>query len=102
MRNNRAALTVMGIGARIRTNAVMTGLVPVIHVVTLPERFRLAGNGAAWMAGTSPAMTEGADQEAQGSPTSPNALAFGRMTGTSPVMTAPAEISPLNIQAWEG
>ena len=36
----------------------MTGLVQVIHVVELPEPFRLAGSGAAWMAGTSPAMTE--------------------------------------------
>jgi hypothetical protein len=36
----------------------MTGLVPVIHVVKSPERFRIAGSGAAWMAGTSPAMTE--------------------------------------------
>ena len=50
--------------AKIRTNAVMTGLVPVIHVVKLPETFRSAGSGAAWMAGTSPAMTERADQEA--------------------------------------
>ena len=46
--------------------AVMTGLVPVMRpnasafgdVVKPPERFRSAGNGAAWMAGTSPAMTE--------------------------------------------
>ena len=37
---------------------VVTGLVPVIHVVELPETLRLAGIGAAWMAGTSPAMTE--------------------------------------------
>jgi hypothetical protein len=36
----------------------MTGLVPVIHVVKPQVRFRSAGNGAAWMAGTSPAMTE--------------------------------------------
>jgi len=36
----------------------MTGLVPVIHVVQLPETLELAGNGATWMAGTSPAMTE--------------------------------------------
>ena len=41
---------------------VMTGLVPVIHVVQLPERFQSAGNDAAWMAGTSPAMTERAVQ----------------------------------------
>src|ERR1700678_43085 len=39
----------------------MTGLVPVLHVVPLPGRFRWARNGAAWMAGTSPAMTESAD-----------------------------------------
>jgi hypothetical protein len=38
----------------------MTGLVPVIHVVKLPETFGLAGNGATWMAGTSPGMTESA------------------------------------------
>jgi len=43
----------------------MTGLVPVIHVVKLPETFRSAGSGAAWMAGTSPAMTVWADQDAQ-------------------------------------
>jgi hypothetical protein len=42
----------------INTHAVMIGLVPVIHVLKAPEGFRLAGNGAAWMAGTSPAMTE--------------------------------------------
>jgi hypothetical protein len=44
----------------------MTGLVPVTwpkasafgDVVKPPERFRSAGNGATWMAGTSPAMTE--------------------------------------------
>jgi hypothetical protein len=36
----------------------MTGLVPVIHVVEPPQRFRLAKNGAAWMADTIPAMTE--------------------------------------------
>jgi len=30
-----------------RTNAVMTGLVPVIHVVELPPFFSSAGNGAA-------------------------------------------------------
>jgi hypothetical protein len=36
----------------------MTGLVPVIHVVELPETLGVAGDGAAWMAGTSPAMTE--------------------------------------------
>jgi hypothetical protein len=39
-------------------NSVMTGLVPVIHVVQPPETLGVAGNGAAWMAGTSPAMTE--------------------------------------------
>jgi hypothetical protein len=37
----------------------MTVLVPVIHVVRQPERFRSAVIGAAWMAGTSPAMTDG-------------------------------------------
>jgi hypothetical protein len=37
---------------------VMIGLVPVIHVVELPEILGLAGDGAAWRAGTSPAMTE--------------------------------------------
>jgi hypothetical protein len=36
----------------------MTGLVPVIHVVKLLESLGMAVNGAAWMAGTSPAMTE--------------------------------------------
>jgi hypothetical protein len=36
----------------------MTGLVPVIHVVKPPESFGLAGSGAAWMAGMSPAMTK--------------------------------------------
>ena len=36
----------------------MTGLVPVIHVVQRRKRFRRSRNGAAWMAGTSPAMTE--------------------------------------------
>jgi len=36
----------------------MTGLVPVIHVVELPETLGGAGDGAAWMAGTGPAMTE--------------------------------------------
>ena len=36
----------------------MTGLVPVIHVVEPPETLGVAGDGAAWMAGTSPAMTE--------------------------------------------
>ena len=51
-------------GPRIITNAVMTGLVPVIHVVKPPETLEPARNGAAWMAGTSPAMTERADQEA--------------------------------------
>jgi hypothetical protein len=54
-----------GICSRLRTNAVTTGLVPVIHVVKLPETFRSAGSGAAWMAGTSPAMTVRADQDAQ-------------------------------------
>jgi hypothetical protein len=38
-------------------NSVMTGLVPVIHVVQPPETLGVAGNGAAWMAGTSPAMS---------------------------------------------
>ena len=37
---------------------VMTGLVPVIHVVKQMDILRLARTGAAWMAGTSPAMTE--------------------------------------------
>ena len=37
---------------------VMTGLVPVIHVVELPKTPEVAANGATWMAGTSPAMTE--------------------------------------------
>jgi hypothetical protein len=59
---------VRGISARLRTNAVMTGLVPVIHVVQLPKTFRSAGSGAAWMAGTSPetspAMTKRAAKEA--------------------------------------
>jgi hypothetical protein len=36
----------------------MTGLVPVIRVVELPETLRVAGNGATWMTGTSPVMTE--------------------------------------------
>jgi hypothetical protein len=40
----------------------VTGLVPVIHVVERPETLGVAGNGATWMAGTSPgtspAMTE--------------------------------------------
>jgi hypothetical protein len=53
------------------TLSVMAGLVPATHVVKLPETFRSAGSGAAWM------------------------------TGTSPVMTASAETSPLNIDAWE-
>jgi hypothetical protein len=39
-------------------STVMTGLVPVIHVVELLESLNPARNGAAWMAGTSPAMTE--------------------------------------------
>jgi hypothetical protein len=30
-------------GARIKTNAVMTGLVPVIHVFKLPDKLGLAG-----------------------------------------------------------
>jgi hypothetical protein len=38
----------------------MTGLVPVIHVVGLRNASDRPENGAAWMAGTSPAMTEGA------------------------------------------
>jgi hypothetical protein len=37
---------------------VMTGLVPVIHVVKLPDTLEMAGNGATWMTGTSPVMTE--------------------------------------------
>jgi hypothetical protein len=37
---------------------VMTGLVPVIHVVELPETLGTAGNGATWMTGTSPVMTK--------------------------------------------
>jgi hypothetical protein len=36
----------------------MTGLVPVIHVVKELEKLRIGLNGAAWMAGTSPAMTK--------------------------------------------
>jgi hypothetical protein len=40
------------------SRTVMTGLVPVIHVVKLLESLGMAVNGAAWMAGTSPAMTE--------------------------------------------
>ena len=36
----------------------MTGLVPVIHVAEPSDGFELAGSRAAWMAGTSPAMTE--------------------------------------------
>jgi hypothetical protein len=44
----------------------MTGLVPVTRpnasafgdVVKLPDNFRSAGRGAAWMAETSPAVTE--------------------------------------------
>jgi hypothetical protein len=32
----------------------VTGLVPAIHVVELPETLGVAGNGATWMAGTSP------------------------------------------------
>ena len=31
----------------------MTGLVPVINVVELPETLGVARNGATWMAGTS-------------------------------------------------
>jgi hypothetical protein len=37
-----------------KPNAVMTGLVPVIHVVKPPESFELTGNEAAWMAGLVP------------------------------------------------
>jgi len=37
---------------------VMTGLVPVIRVVELPEALGVAEDGGAWMAGTSRAMTE--------------------------------------------
>jgi hypothetical protein len=37
---------------------VVTGLVPVIHVGERPETLGVAGNGATWMAGTSPAMAE--------------------------------------------
>jgi hypothetical protein len=48
----------------VRANAVMTGLVPVIHVVELSDNFKSSGRGAAWMAGTSPAMTERAAQDA--------------------------------------
>jgi hypothetical protein len=40
------------------SGTVMTGLVPVIHVVQLPESLGVAGNGAAWMAGKNPAMTD--------------------------------------------
>jgi hypothetical protein len=36
------------------SRTVMTGLVPVIHVVKLLESLGMAVNGAAWMAGTSP------------------------------------------------
>jgi hypothetical protein len=49
----------------------MAGLVPAIDAAPLPANF-----------GTS-----------CGSATSPNAIAFGRMTGTSPVMTAMAPLS---------
>jgi hypothetical protein len=52
----------------------MTGLVPVIHVVRQPERFRSAGIGAAWMAEISPAMTERAVFDPLGSNPSANAL----------------------------
>jgi hypothetical protein len=39
-------------------SAVMTGLVPVTHVVKLLEILEPAGSIPAWMAGTSPSTTE--------------------------------------------
>jgi hypothetical protein len=36
---------------------VMTGLVPVIHAATPRLILKIVRNGAAWVAGTSPAMT---------------------------------------------
>jgi hypothetical protein len=35
----------------------MAGLVPAIHAAPLQTTFKAGVNGAAWMAGTSPAMT---------------------------------------------
>ena len=79
-----------------RINAVMTGLVPVTHVGELPETFRSAGSGAAGMAGTSPAMTERADQEAHKRlipapmPLTPDrGNAFASMTRNGDAVSAP-------------
>jgi hypothetical protein len=77
--------------------SVMTGPVPAIYAVRLPQSQRVHSGLPAWV-GVSPRKIP---IESGGSPTSPNALAFGRMTGTSPVMTVLAEISPAqNVDAW--
>jgi hypothetical protein len=43
----------------VQPTVVMAGLVPAIHAAPLEEAFELGAFRAAWMAGTSPAMTGG-------------------------------------------
>jgi hypothetical protein len=43
--------------ARVMAGLVMAGLVPAIHAVPPAQTSKVLFKGAAWMAGTSPAMT---------------------------------------------
>jgi hypothetical protein len=56
---------------RSQPSRVVPGLVPGIHAVRKPPTSKVSCNGAAWMAGTSPAKT----------PRGSNPLRFSRVTG---------------------
>ena len=47
----------VGLPCTLQSQRVMSGLVPGIHAVQGPQFCRIKCDGAAWMAGTSPAMT---------------------------------------------
>jgi len=47
-----------GLSPALRPLRVVAGLVPAIHAATQPLISQVLRSGAAWMAGTSPAMTE--------------------------------------------
>ena len=69
----------------------MTGLVPVIHVAERPDIPRLAGDGAAWMAGTSPAMTE----MEFSTPTNAHPSAYGGSLSPSSLIIAGRSAAPI-------
>jgi hypothetical protein len=74
----------------LQSTDVMAGLVPAIHAGPPPRTSNVVRKGAAWMAGTSPAMTRGGrESPAHRTPSSCSASRARRFAGAARPLTPP-------------